>query len=115
MTGQACEVVTNLHLSPFHSVAASWVETGQNQSLFLFLNAFLEEIGLKHVPSVAFFVEETGLNHACSEFSLPVVTDEDQVNVFYLMMMSQAFFWWLGINLAKNQLFSDMLVKLNKR
>lgn len=96
MTGQAYEVVTDLHLRPFHSAAASWVATGQNQSLVLFLSASLEEIGqsLKLLPLVAFFGEVTGwnLNRACSEPSLPVVTDEDQVNVFYLMTMRQAFF-----------------------
>lgn len=87
MSGQAYEVVTNLHLSPFHCVAASWVAIGQNQSLVLFLSVSLEEIGpsLKRLPSVAFFVEATGpsLNHVCSGPFLPLVTEENQVKVFY--------------------------------
>lgn len=106
MTGQPCEVVTNLHLSPLHSVAASWVVTGQNQSLGLFLSAFLEETGqsLKPLPSVSFFVEETGqsLNHVCSELFLPLATYDCQVNVFYLMRMGRAFFCKWGKNLTKN-------------
>lgn len=65
MSGQAYEVVTDLHLSPFHCVAASWVAIGQNQSLVLFLSVSLEEIG-------------QNLNHVCSGPYL---------------MMSWAFFW----------------------
>ena len=96
MTGQVDEVVTDLHLSPSDPAAASWVEIGQNQSLVLFLCASLEETGqsLKLLPSVAFFVEGTGQspNHACSEPSLPVVANEDQMNVFYLTILSWPFF-----------------------
>lgn len=84
-------MVTDLHPSLSHPVAASWVATGQNQSLVLFSIASLEEIGqrLKLLPSVAFFVEVIGqsLSRACSERSLPVVTDEDWT-----------YFWW-GMNL----------------
>lgn len=98
-------MVTDLHPSPFHSTAASWVATDQNQSLVLFLSASLEAIGrsLKLLLLVAFFEEVTGqsLNHACSEPSLPVVTDEDQVQkVFYLIMMNWTFFC-RGMNLTK--------------
>lgn len=102
MIGQAYEAVTGLHLSPFRHAAASWVVTGQNQSLVLFLSASVEVIGqnLKRLPLASFSEEVTGqiLNHACSEPSLPVVIDDDQD--FYLMM-SRAFFW-SGMNLTKN-------------
>lgn len=61
VTSQADEVVTNLRLSLFHSAVASWVETGQNQSLVLFLSFFLEETGLnlKLLSSPFSFVEAT--------------------------------------------------------
>ena len=101
MTVQVYEVVTDLHPSPSHSAAASWVVTGQNRSLVLFLSASLEETGqsLNLLDLEAFFVEVTGqrLNRACSE------PDEDQVNVFYLTMMSWASFWQ-GTNLSKKEL-----------
>lgn len=112
-TGQAYEVVTDLHLSHSHSAAASWVVTGQSQSLVLPLSSSLEETGriLMLLSSVPFSLEATGqnLNHACSEPSLLVVSDENRVNVFYLIMMSLAFFC-RGINLTIKEM--KCLVKL---
>lgn len=97
MTGQAYEAAIDLHLNRCPSVAASLVVTGQNQSLVLFLIVSVEETGqnLKLHLSGVFFVEVTGQsrNRACSETSLVVVSDDDQVNVFYSRTMSPAFFW----------------------
>lgn len=93
-------MVTDLHQGPFLSVAAFWEETGQSQSLVLFLYLFLVEIGqsLKLLSFVVFFVGVTGqsLNRVCSETSWPVVTDEDQVNVSDLRVFS-----WQAMNLTK--------------
>lgn len=112
MTDQVYEVATDLHPSPFHSVAASWVATGQSLSL-VFLSASEEETGLslKLLPLVVFFVEVTGpsLNHAYFELSLPMVIDEHQGNVFYLMM-SWAFFWWVMNLYFEPSLFSLTVV-----
>lgn len=86
---QVDEVVTNLHLSYFRSVAASWEETGQNQSPALLLSVFLEGTGLnpKHLFSVFFSVEVTdqSLNRAFLKPSWPPV-------IVYRVMMSWAFF-----------------------
>lgn len=102
MIGQAYEVVRDLHLRPFHHAAASWVVTGQSQSLVLFLSASVEVTGrnLRRLPLAAFFEGVTGqnLNHACPEPSLLEVIDDDQD--FYLMM-SRAFFWQ-EMNLTKH-------------
>ncbi|KAG7237045.1 hypothetical protein INR49_032868, partial [Caranx melampygus] len=81
------EVVTDLDLSLFHCAAASSVETGQNQNLVLCLVASSVEIGrsLMRPSLMAFYVEVTGqsLNHASSETSLSVVTDQSRGELFW--------------------------------
>lgn len=67
---------------PFHCVAASWVVTGQNLSLCLFLDRSLEETGQSlMVFSLSFFVEVTdqSLSHASSGPYLPLMNTVNQV------------------------------------